>query len=218
MAAHTAAEAAEGDVATSGPYVAASVVESSMELRRSIVLSAEVPEFGDEKSTGWSVGVGYRISRYLAVEVGRMDLGEKTFVPENDPVTVNSGNVTHRELVHARFATRGNYFALSGSFPIKEHWEPYATLGAIRTENVYGTRYRTVSNSTGAVLSESDGSFSENSTETMFALGVRYAVGEHYAIALEAMAIPELGSEERPTDYGDQKSLSLGFQYRFGLR
>ena len=51
----------------------------------------------------------------------------------------------------------------------------------------------------------------------MFALGVRYTVGNRYAIVLEAMAIPDLGSEEVTND-GDLKSLSLGFQYRFGLR
>ena len=217
IAAHNVADAAETDAATSGPYVTAGVVESSMDLHGIAVLSQEVPEFGDEQSTGWSVGVGYRLSRYLAVEVGRMDFGEKTFVPENDPVTLNSLNVTHRTLVHARVENRGNYFALSGSFPIKDHWEPYATLGAVRAETTAATRIRSVSNSTGATLSEAESSLSDNSTETMFVLGVRYTVGNRYAIVLEAMAIPDLGSEEVTND-GDLKSLSLGFQYRFGLR
>jgi hypothetical protein len=48
----------------------------------------------------------------------------------------------------------------------------------------------------------------------MFALGVRYKVADHNAIVLEAMAIPDLGTEEITGD-GDLKSLSLGFQYRF---
>jgi hypothetical protein len=62
--------------------------------------------------------------------------------------------------------------------------------------------------------SDSDLSLSDNSTETMFALGFRYTVGTHNAIVLEAMTIPDLGVEEVTGD-GDLKSLSLGFEYRF---
>ena len=219
-AAHNIAEAAEADVATPGPYVTASVVESSMELRGIGAVSdrSPIPGFGDERSTGWSVGGGYRFSRYLAFEVGHLELGEKTFVArESPPVTLSSSNTLHVDLIHTRVASKGDYLAFAGSFPIKDHWEPYARVGAFRAETTATTRIRVVPHSSPTPPPPRDADYSplsDNSTETMFALGVRYKVGTHNAIVLEAMAIPDLGSEE-VTDEGDLKSLTLGFQYRF---
>ena len=218
-AAHNVAEAAEADVATPGPYVTASVVESSMELRGIGAVSnrSPIPGFGDERSTRWSVGGGYRFSRYFEFEVGHLELGEKTFVArESPPVTLSTSNTFHVDLIHTRVESKGNYLAFAGSFPIKDHWEPYARVGAFRAETTATTRIRVVPHSspTPPPPRDSESSLSDNSTETMFALGIRYKVGTHNAIVLEAMAIPDLGSEE-VTDEGDLKSLSLGFQYRF---
>jgi hypothetical protein len=215
LAAIAVPETAEADAATSGPYVSASVVESSMDLEglgdRS---SMDDPKFGDEQSTGWSVGGGYRFSRYLAIEVGRMDLGDKTFVSET-PVLLSLSNTIVRRLVHTRVESKGAYVALIGSISINDHWEPYATFGRFRAETKSTLRARTTPSLGGNFLpSEFETSLSDNTTETLFALGLRYTIGNHYAIGLEAMAIPDLGSEE-VTDEGDLKSLSVGFQYRF---
>jgi hypothetical protein len=157
----------------------------------------------------------YRFLRYLSIEAGFTDFGSKTLSP-TVPLTVLMTNSATIDARDTRIDMKGAYWAIGGSYPIK-NWEPYVKLGAIRAETDTSTRFVSCFCGPGVVNKsrrEFDESTSSTSTETMYAIGLRYAIVDHYVIALEATLIPKVGDAE-VTGEGDLRSLSLAFQYRF---
>jgi hypothetical protein len=211
---------------TSGPYLRASVIESSLNVDgfapvlRKPFLSSVVEQFDDPRSTGWSIAAGWRFQRYFAIEAGFSDFGEKTFSSSEDLLTSStftnqtSSNTYIRD---THIDTKGPYFALVGSLP-RGNWETYLKLGLLHAETA-GSSNTVTFFSTGiprVLRSTSEGKSRviTSTTEALAAIGLTYTIADHYGITLEAARIPDLGSE-RITGEDDLTSLSLALEYRF---
>jgi len=214
---------------TAGLYVRASAVESSLDvdgmapvLRKSILLTPPVEQFKDQRSTGWSIAAGWRFQRNFAVEAGFSDFGEKTLASSQD-VEIYATNTTRSSTItvirgNTHVDVTGFHFAIVGSVPLG-NWEPYVKLGVLGVETT--ARSPTVTtfsiwwgSGMGSTVTGGVNEVTASTTEVLGAIGLSYAIADHYGINLEAARIPKVGSEQR-TGEGDLTALSLALEYRF---
>ena len=216
----TAGNAAEPS--TFVPYVRGSVVESNMDIDPFAYqvrsnFNIRKAQFDDERSTGWSLGLGLRFQRYFGIEVGYADFGVKTLSPpEESLISITTSSVSFR--TDTRVAVKGAYVAATGSLPLG-NWEPYLKLGALRAETdveadhitrfYVGPPPRELRTTTEHTIVSSVAT-----TEPMAAVGLTYTFAGHFGVALEATFIPDVGDEEM-TGEADLTSMSLALEYRF---
>jgi opacity protein-like surface antigen len=96
-----------------GPYLEASAGKTHFDLEKAgLDYWSEVPAEAsslDRRGTGYALAVGFRYSRYLAVEVAYMDLGRTTYLVEDN------GAAARLDL-----GSKGPALSLIGSWPISE--------------------------------------------------------------------------------------------------
>ena len=149
----------------------------------------------------WSFTAGYRFNRYVAAELGFVDLGhaESKLITTDDPDTDPSKG-------KATFSARGKTLSLLGHLPMG-NWDSYAKVGAI-----YSTFDAKV-----AARTPDGGEFqrsgpSEN-TSVLLGVGTRYAFTEQWAVSFALDYYLKLGD----AGLGRQNLISprVGFAYRF---
>src|SRR4029077_14505209 len=91
---------------------------ASVLLNDSVVSSVDT----DTSDFAWSLRAGYRFSRYFALELGTIDLGEGT------AKLLDSEGGTHADL---RFKAGGPFAAAVFTWPVGK-WEPFIKTGLLR--------------------------------------------------------------------------------------
>lgn len=194
-----------------GLYVEAGAVGSNLDTHGFVeqLVRDDFENFGNERSAGWRVAGGYRIARYLAVEAGFADFGEKT-PPDAAAAMGNSFTTFLRD---TRITLRGPYGALVGSLPIG-HWDAFVKIGALRAHTAETTHVVTSLRFPVRPSIENDVAESASTTELLLGIGVTYRITDHYGVVLEATRVPKVGDPDA-TGEGDLTSLSLSAQYSF---
>jgi hypothetical protein len=192
------------------PYVDVGVVGSELKITGfTEPVNNRLPgSSGTERSAGWRIAGGYRFSRYVAVEAGFADFGNKT----PDDILIETGT-SHTTYLHdTRIKIKGPYAALVGSVPA-DHWLPFAKIGVLRADTSVSTHIITAIHFSPQVI-DTPRSVSAKTAELQWGVGVAYRFTDRYGAALELMSVPKVGDKDR-TGEDDLTALSLSFQYTF---
>jgi OOP family OmpA-OmpF porin len=153
----------------------------------------------DDEGTAWSVTVGYRINRYLAVEAGYVNLGTLSDTQSIDfPPVFGVGSLSfHREL-----ETAGPSLTVFGTLPLSANWQLYARAGMLFADTDLTTSINGNSNTS-----------SFDSDATTLGAGAQYDWGGHWSGRLEFQRTMDVGGDDVASS-ADVDSISLGFLYR----
>lgn len=158
----------------SGPYVSAGLGQAEM---RSESALGQLIVSEDKDDLSWTLGAGYRFSRYIALDLGYVDLGEvEANLATPDPAEYNGRD---------SFAAEGPTLALVAMVPIG-YWEPYVRAGVLFS--------KTQSRFDGQVLDHPLKHRSkDNSDDPFFGAGLRLRVTEPLRVYLDVTYFDEVG-------------------------
>jgi OmpA-OmpF porin, OOP family len=167
-----------GDAAgdESGLYVSAGLGQAEMRDKSGL---GQLVVDEDKNDLSWTLGLGYRFNRYIALDLGYVDLGEV----EADLVSRGSVEFSGRN----SFAAEGATLGLVGMVPIGR-WEPYVKAGMLFS--------KTVSRFDGQFFGDPITQRSDNDAEDPFyGAGLRYGVTEPLRIYLDVTYCDEVGGK-----------------------
>ncbi|MBM0106939.1 outer membrane beta-barrel protein [Steroidobacter sp. S1-65] len=153
----------------------------------------------DNDVWSWTVGVGYRFNKNIALELGYLDLGEL----ESGNLTDPTGSTDAR--ARAGFAADGATFALVGTFPIGR-WEPYVKAGVM-----FSSTELRFSGSTDSVPFA--GRITDDTEDPLYGAGVRFTVAEPLQVYLDLTYLDDVG--EHDTGQSNYLNGSAGVLWRF---
>lgn len=159
----------------------------------------------DDADTSFSLFGGYRVSQYFAVEAGYVDFGKMEYrasgiVDPFGPPSAAFGTYS------ADFELTGFTATAVGSVPIGTMFDVHGRAGVLFADTEI-TEIATVSN---ASIGKS---YSANSEEFFYGLGVGLQVGPNWSFSLDWQQFKDVGDEDE-TGEADVDRLSLGVIYR----
>ncbi len=145
----------------------------------------------DDSDKGWGVHIGYRINRYVAAEVGYMNLGEFNYANQ---VQLQVQGTTIIFNSDARLTAQGGPFAsVLGMFPINERFDVHVRGGLLFSDTRLRARF---------VLVEPDVPESFTSVEAddsdrdFFAgLGATWNINDSYSLRVEYQRFLDVGGD-----------------------
>lgn len=154
----------------------------------------------DDKDTGWGVTAGYRIGRYVAIELNYLNLGK---LEASDqlllPPFPGSGTATlQREL-----ETTGPSVSVLGILPLSENWEVHLRAGVLFADMEFTTS-----------IGASSSSHTTGSEAAAVGAGVQFNWAEHWSARLELQRFLDVGDDDGFSSTADIDLLSLGILYR----
>lgn len=157
----------------------------------------------NDMDTVWGVQVGYRFNRWVAAEIGYVDLGKANYVAN---LRSNFGAGIEPFGYHARFLVQGPTVAVVGLVPIGDRFEFYGRGGILFAD----TRFRTT-----VVFDNADGSFEAKAGTQEFFGGGGFAwnINSDYALKAEATYFLDAGDDDR-TGEASVAMLTLGITFR----
>ncbi|HEX7115748.1 MAG TPA: outer membrane beta-barrel protein [Steroidobacter sp.] len=164
----------------------------------------------DDSDQGWGVQVGYRWNRYVAAEVGYVNLGEALYEAElqlEDPLGGTAIIATDN-----RFQTTGIVASVLGMLPLTERFDVHARLGVYFAD----TRVRTRAVSIEPDLPDTFMSVQTRSdSKDLFAgIGAAWNINDSYAVRLEWQRFLDVGDDDDLGDETDVDFISLSILFR----
>jgi OmpA-OmpF porin, OOP family len=179
----------------------------SLENERSslIGVSSRTSESHDESDRVLSFQGGYRFSKFIAAEIGYLDLGKEkgeetgvaSFVPPSGPVVADAS--------HSREVT-GFTVAGVASYPIGK-WEPFAKAGGFMGR----TKWKSEADS--IPFRHITLSFTADSTDLLYGVGLGYRFGETLLVRVEWAQFP--GTGDAATHDADITATTAGARFSF---
>jgi hypothetical protein len=168
----------------------------------------------DDSGQMWSIGIGYQLHRFVAIEADYYDFGKATFSERR----VTSYRLTPTVTDDLSGEAEADGFALGvvGSLPF-DNWNFYAEVKALFSTVVLSgpvARSSVGPISTTPVLSTSSFYESTNSTGVLYGVGIEYVFRGHYGVEMMWQQVTNLGNQNHLGGI-DLQSLSAGFKYRF---
>lgn len=159
----------------------------------------------DDSDTSFSLFGGYRFSPYFAVEAGYVDFGTAEYRASGviDPIGPQPSVAAN---MSQDVELSGFTAAALGSMPIGNAFDVHGRVGILFADTEV-----TVSASV-PTLSASD-SFSADSQDFFFGLGVGFELGQNWAFSLDWQQFKDVGDEDE-TGETDVNRLSLGVIYK----
>jgi hypothetical protein len=166
------------------------------------------PSF-DDSDTSYSLLVGYRLNRYIALEGGYARLGKlayRSFASGDFPNDRGEVNLSMDS------ETSGFSVAALGVLPLNYSWEIYGRAGMLFATNEFSLTIR----ARGDVFAQPSGadSFSKSSEEMFAGLGVSFRFFDIYDLRLEYQRYFDAGNEET-FNVGDLDVATLGLTVTF---
>jgi opacity protein-like surface antigen len=153
----------------------------------------------DEEATSWSALVGYRFTRYVAVELAYHDLGT---LHEYSPPRV-TGPITTIE-VKTEMESTGATLSLLGQLPITEQWSVYLRAGGLFADQDVSRR---------VASSKFDESY--DSEVFLYGIGTQFDFGAHWSVRLDFQRFDDVGKGNGVGE-ADVDALTLGVLFRLG--
>lgn len=160
----------------SGLYVRADLGRS--EMRNEAGLGSPNNTVAEDKSdSSWALGVGYHFNRYIALDLGYVDLGKaEAYLSTPAPIEFSG---------HSSVAIEGTTVALMGMLPIGR-WGPYVKAGMLFS--------KTESRFDGQLLGSSVGyRGADHDEDPFFSGGLRYAAASPLQIYLDVTYFDKVG-------------------------
>jgi OmpA-OmpF porin, OOP family len=159
----------------------------------------------DDKGSAWSLAGGYRFSRYLALEVGYLDLGSSEYRAAG-PVFVPGVGIVDGSM-GVDISAKGPTVAAAAFLPLGQKFDLHGHLGMFFSDTTLDI---------GVSLddeSESD-EVSAKSRDVFAGVGAAFHLTQTFAVSLDYSVFKDVG-DENETGEGDIDSLRLGIQYKF---
>lgn len=180
----------------SGPYVSAGLGRIDAPDNSSLgILSGHT----ENDVWSWTVGLGYRFNKNIALELGYLDLGELESTNLTDPTGATDARA------RASFGADGATFALVGTFPIGR-WEPYIKAGVMFSSTEL--RFSGTFDSTPFA-----GRLTNDHEDPLYGAGVRFTVAEPLQVYLDLTYLDDVGEPE--TGQSSYFNGSAGVLWRF---
>jgi OOP family OmpA-OmpF porin len=153
----------------------------------------------------WGVQIGYRFNRFVAAEVGYVDLGKAHY--EADLVS-NFGLGNEAYGARGRFTTTGPTVAVLGILPIKDLFDIYARGGVYFADTRFRVKFEFANPD--QVISEEQ----KAGTQELFGgLGFAWNINADYALRAEGTYFLDVGDDDR-TGEASVAMLTIGFVFR----
>jgi OmpA-OmpF porin, OOP family len=151
----------------------------------------------------WGAQVGYRFNRWVAAEVGYVDLGKASYVAD---LVSNFGGGNEAYQSRGRFLSSGPTVAVLGIVPIKDLFDIYARGGIYFADTRFRVRFEFFD---GFLTAEE-----KAGTQELFGgLGFAWNISEDYAVRAEVTHFVDVGDDDR-TGEASVTMLALGFVFR----
>lgn len=167
----------------------------------------------DDSDKGWGLQVGYRWGRYIAAEVGYVDLGEARYESQLQfqavPSQPSGVIVTDADI---RFQSTGPTVSLLGMFPINEQFDLHARAGLYFGDT--RARVRSVivvpQNVPGAAVSRE---VKSSSSDLFFGVGATWNINDSYSVRVEYQRFADVGDSDEIGE-ADVDLITVGFLFR----
>ncbi|HEX7012836.1 MAG TPA: outer membrane beta-barrel protein [Steroidobacteraceae bacterium] len=172
--------------------------------------SASVTSTLDDSDQGWGVQVGYRWNRYVAAELGYVNLGEALYEAQ---VTLDDGvGNTAVIALDNRFQTTGFVASVLGMFPLTERFDVHARAGLF----VADTRVRERAVSIEPDLPETFTSIQTRSDSKDFfgGIGAAWNINDSYSVRVEYQRFLDVGEDEDIGEEVDVDFITLSILFR----
>ena len=180
----------------SGPYVSAGLGRAEMRDRTGLGGAPLVVD-EDKDDSSWTLGVGLRFNRYIALDLGYVDLGEVDAYLSLPDRSLYSGRRS--------VAVEGKTLALVGLLPIG-HWEPYVKAGMLFAKR--DSRFD------GQLLGYSlTQRVEQDSEDPFYGAGLRYPAKEPFQIYLDVTYFDQVGGNT--TGSASYLNTSAGVLWQF---
>jgi len=156
----------------------------------------------DDGASPWSAFVGYRFMKYVAVELGYIDLGNA------DYTGIVSDGLDTAGRVKAQWEASGWPVSVLGIWPINNEWEVFGRVGLFMGDVKLKAK---AVDGLGDMLVR--GNASNNSNEFIGGAGVNFNFLEKWTARAEWQAMPSLGNDD--TGSGDWNNIQASILYRF---
>ncbi|HKU14453.1 MAG TPA: outer membrane beta-barrel protein [Steroidobacteraceae bacterium] len=158
----------------------------------------------DDSDLGWQLQIGYRFNRYVAAEVGYVDLGEAKY---EAIITADDGVATFPVEASVRFMSSGPTAAVVGMLPLGERFDVHAKAGILFADTRLRSRVRDVDFADNVLHSE----VHAGEKEMFLGIGGAWNIGENYSVRLEYQRFLDVGEDDSESDV-DMVGLSLLFR------
>jgi OmpA-OmpF porin, OOP family len=168
----------------------------------------------DDKDSGYGFAVGYRFNRWLAVEGGYVDLGDRSYRETASGRRFGFDQAGAPTTFPANFTTRvksnvaGFLISALGVVPLSYRWEAYGRAGIMIGNDEVDLAITDDTNGGRATFD-----VSESATDVLLGVGVSFSLAEVYSLRAEFMRVLEAGDEL--SGESDIDLLSLGVTVRF---
>jgi hypothetical protein len=156
----------------------------------------------DDEGSPWSLSGGYRFSRYLAVEVGYLDLGTAKY-DATGAVSLPVIGIVDTTL-GIDISAKGPTVAAVAYAPIGEKFDVHGRLGMFFADSSFD-----IGVALDAVTDSEE--ISENSEDLFASIGAAFHFTPNFAASLDFTLFQDVGDEIET----DVDSLTLGVQYTF---
>lgn len=162
----------------------------------------------NDQDSMWGVQIGYRFNKWVAAEIGYVDLGKYNYTAQlTSTFTANpdipDGTYTYQS--SARYLSSGPTIAAVGLFPIGERFDVYGRAGLLFAE----TRFRVKYDIGPGYSLENDA----GTQEYFVGGGFAWNFSEDYNVRTDATYFLDLGDDDRTTE-SSVFMLTLGIGFR----
>jgi len=159
----------------------------------------------EDSDIGWNLQVGYRFNRYVAAEIGYVDLGEALY---EAIMTVDDGVEIFPVEASFRFKSSGPTAAVLGILPIGERFDAHAKAGVYFADTRFRSRLRDVDFDQNVVHDETKA----GETEFFFGIGAAWNINDSYSLRVEYQRYLDLGDDD--SGEGDVDLIGLSVLFR----
>ena len=159
----------------------------------------------DDSDIGYEAVFGYRFHRYMAAELGLLQVGDLTNTVSGD---YNTGTTIVPASVSVEYNFGGPVIAVLGILPLNDKFEVYGRAGVL-----FASADRNVSakvDGDGQRIGASKG----DSTELVYGVGATFHINVMFSIRAEYMRYSEVG-DPNTTGTEDANNLGIGLVVRF---
>lgn len=159
----------------------------------------------DDSDIGWGLQVGYRFNRYIAAEIGYVDLGEALY---EAILSVDDGTETFPVEVSSRVVSSGPTAAVLGILPVGERFDVHAKAGLYFADTRFRGRVRDVDFDENLLHDEAHG----GEREVFLGLGGAWNISNSYSLRFEYQRFLDVGDDDTAETDVDLISLSVLFR------
>jgi OmpA-OmpF porin, OOP family len=159
----------------------------------------------DDSDIGWGLQVGYRFNRYIAAEVGYVNLGDALY---EAIMTVDDGLEIFPVEASVRFKSSGPTAAVLGILPIGERFDAHLKGGIYVADTRLRSRLRDVEFDENVVHDETKAS----ETEFFFGVGGAWNINDTYSLRVEYQRYLDIGNDD--TGEGDVDLIGVSVLFR----